>query len=298
LFLFPILLLATAMEVALRHIPNDYTYKKEYLDKNAAAINTLFFGSSHMYYGVDPKYIAVKSFNASHISQLLYFDYQIFKKYENRLQNLKCVVIPIDYQSLYGRLETGPERWRVKNYNIYYGINTTNDLTEHYEVLGNKLQVNLDRLVNYYGKGITARTCTDLGWGTNFTFKNRQDLEKTGKSAGIRHTVNNDDYFNANLSILKAFIKEANKKNIKIIFVTCPVYKSYVENMNQAHLKNTIQVATDLASENRNVSYYNLLNDNRFVAHDFYDADHLNEFGAEKFSGIVNRLLLAESQKK
>ena len=88
------------LEVLIQNIPNDYSHKKGYLDKNAAQIETLILGSSHSFYGLDPTFFSSKTFNGSHISQSLKYDLEILKKYEGNFKNLTAVVLPISYFSL------------------------------------------------------------------------------------------------------------------------------------------------------------------------------------------------------
>jgi hypothetical protein len=57
----PILFFFLVLEIAIRKTPNDYQLKKEYLDKNAAEINTLILGSSHTFYGLNPEYFSKKN---------------------------------------------------------------------------------------------------------------------------------------------------------------------------------------------------------------------------------------------
>jgi len=64
-------------ERVLREIPNNYSYKKEYLDKNASQVEILFLGSSHIFFGINPKYMTRKTFSGAHNSQLLTFDLAI-----------------------------------------------------------------------------------------------------------------------------------------------------------------------------------------------------------------------------
>ena len=107
-------------EVVLRNIPNDYIYKKKYLDVYSNEIETLVLGSSHSFYGVNPAFFFKNTFNASHISQSFDYDLEILEKYDGYLGELKTVVIPISYFSLFHKLESGSESWRIKNYIIYY----------------------------------------------------------------------------------------------------------------------------------------------------------------------------------
>ena len=68
-----------SFELLLRNIPNDYSFKKNYLNTKSNSIEVLFLGSSHIYYGINPEYISRNSFNGSHISQSLNFDLEILE---------------------------------------------------------------------------------------------------------------------------------------------------------------------------------------------------------------------------
>ena len=209
----PILFGAIFMEFLLRNIPNDYLFKKQYLDKNSSEIETLILGSSHSFYGFNPEYFSSNTFNASHISQSLNYDFEILKKYQNQFNNLKTIILPISYFTLFGKLEAGSESWRVKNYIIYYDLNSSKSLIDYSEVLSNRINVNIKRIASYYVLGNSTISCTDLGWGTSFNSKNARDLAETGKTAAKRHTredINSDKYqqiFQENIFILESIVQ-------------------------------------------------------------------------------------------
>ena len=291
IFSFPIILFLISIEILLRRIPNDYAYKANYLNKNAGKLEVLFLGNSHTYYGIAPQFIRYKSFNASHIAQSLQCDAAIFKKYLPNLQSLKVIVIPIDYFSLYYSLEKSGEPWRKKNYNIYYNLKVGNSISDYFEITNSMFNGNLHRVKAFFLHNTNDIYCNNSGWGTNYNSSNNQDLIKTGLSNAQRNTVNNYDYFQLNINVLNEVIEIAKSKNIKIILFTSPAYKTETMHFNQKQLDTTIAVATNLATTNKNVKYYNFTSDTAFVDKDFYDADHLNEIGARKFSLKINELI-------
>ncbi|WP_152560994.1 hypothetical protein [Flavobacterium sp. ASV13] len=295
-FLFPVFLGLAFMELMLTNIPNDYLFKNKYLDENSGEIETLILGSSHTYYGVDPQFMNHKAFNSAAISQSLDYDYEILKKYELRLKKLKYIIIPIDYFSLFSKLETGIESWRIKNYIIYYHINTGNNYnrSNHFELFNGKISDNIERIKEYYiHHKVKNITCNKYGSGVIYSSTKKKDLVETGKSAAKRHTQNIHDnlYFKENTKILKNIVQLANSKNAKVIFITCPANKTYVENLNAAQLYATINFINRLVKSSPNASYYNFLSDKSFEDTDFYDADHLNKIGAKKLSLKIDNLL-------
>ncbi|WP_183568287.1 hypothetical protein [Mucilaginibacter sp. SP1R1] len=290
LFLSPIISSGILMEVLLRRIPNDYQYKCYYLDRNSNDISVLILGSSHAYYGINPQLMTYRSFNAAYVAQSLFYDWQIIKKYDRCWHSLKYIVLPVDYFSFYGRLENGIESWRVKNYNIYYGIRSCN-YTDNSELLSNKLLSNVGRIKSTYINHESTVFCSEFGWGTEYTSQKRKDLKSTGEVAAKRHFLINRGYFNENVAVLESIIKYADKNHVKVILYTSPAYKTYVQNLNREQLGRTINMLYAISKKYNNVSYINLLNDNSFTQVDFYDADHLDDLGAKKLTHKMDSLL-------
>lgn len=299
LFLMPVLLVAFLFEILLRNIPNDYLYKKEYLDNHSNEIETLILGNSHSFYGFNPVYFSSRAFNAAYISQSLNYNYEIFKKYQNRFHHLKTVILNISYGSLWGKLGNGneSESWRVKNYAIYYGINVTNSLLDYSEVFSNQPKINFKRAYQYYiltdsGQSIT---CSTLGWGTKYKSENATDLTESGKSAAKRHTrkdlhsKNRQNVFCENKEYLYSMIKWCQGRNIRVFLITPPAFETYRKHISLEQYQITTQTASDIASEFDNCVYMNMFEDTNFTAQDFFDADHLSEIGAEKVSKLIDK---------
>ena len=102
IFVVPILLIIFSLEFVLLHLPNDYKYKKEYLDQHSNEIKTLILGSSHTFYGLDPKFFPMSTFNASNIiSNTSLVIEKILMKYKNQLSNLNTIVLPVSYFTLF-----------------------------------------------------------------------------------------------------------------------------------------------------------------------------------------------------
>jgi hypothetical protein len=289
----PILLFVLFMEILLRNIPNNYEFKKEYLEKNSSEIETLILGSSHTFYGLNPFYFTNKTFNASHVSQSLNYDFEIIKKYDYSLNQLKTIVLPISYFTFFTNLDSGPESWRVKNYILYSGLNISRTYTNYSEILSNKINVNLKRLISYYVKSDPSISCTNLGWGTSFKSENQKDLIKTGKKSAMRHSqdindIKSEEILKYNELTLNSIIAWCKTSSIRLVLFTPPAHISYRRNLNETQLNITIEIAKRIALNNNNCIYLNLLNDSNFVSNDFYDADHLSELGAKKLSKLID----------
>lgn len=287
--ILPILFFFLVLEIAIRKIPNDYQLKKEYLDKNATQINTLILGSSHTFYGINPKYFSKKTFNAAYVSQTLDLDYEILKKYDSKLKNLKTIIIPISYFSLFETLETDVEKWRIRNYVMYYNLPNKYNFTDNFETLNNDIKLNVKKTIKHYFLNKSFITSSNLGWGTNFNSKNK--IAFNGDYTAKKHTVKNFNLFNDNLNTLNEIITLCRKNKTSVLFITLPTHKSYYENLNVIQLEKTTKAINNLIRKNSNCKYLNLLKSNNFTNEDFYDADHLNEIGAKKLSIFTNNLI-------
>jgi hypothetical protein len=297
LFSLPVLIILFVLEILLRQIPNDYLIKRTYLDKHSSEIETLILGSSHSFYGINPDYFSSRAFNAGYTSQTLNFDFEIIKKYSSKFDRLKTVVVPISYFTLYSRLEDGAEPWRVKNYNIYYKIRASKSLANYTEVFSNRLDVNLKRLKSYYVLNIPNVTSSELGWFNKFSTQKKRDIIETGKKAALRHSrddINSSEsteLINDNVLTLNLLIDWCENRNIKVLLLTLPAFETYRQNLKDDQLSSTINSAQNICKKHENCKYLNFLNDARFIEHDFFDADHLSEAGAEKLSTLLNELI-------
>lgn len=298
----PIFLVIIIMELCLRSIPSDYKLKKEYLDANSNEVETLILGSSQTFCGINPKYFTSKTYNASYLMQTLDLDFIIVNKYKDDFKNLKTIVLPISYFSLFSNLSFTLESWRIKKYAIYSDQNIFEKLLQNFELTNQRLNISVHRLKDYYIDKNSPLYSDSLGWATFFKSENAEDLIETGKTTASYHRFDLDlevvqKATKENELLLEEFLEWSENENIKIILFTPPAYKTYRDNLHIGQLNLTIKTANDIALKYSNCEYYNLINDSNFIANDFYDANHLSEIGAKKLSNIISNII-EESQTK
>tara|TARA_B100000809_G_C15100744_1_gene516814 strand:+ start:717 stop:1652 length:936 start_codon:yes stop_codon:yes gene_type:complete len=290
-FLIPLLLTVIGQEYFLRNIPNDYKAKDAYLRRGPVSIETLILGSSHCLYGLNPEFFNDPTFNLAHISQTINIDLELLKKYIKVLPKLKTIIIRVSLPTLFERLEKSGEAWRIKNYNIYYELDIPSPYFNSTEVLSNKFDLNLGRLYKSYFKKGTSTYCTDLGWGTSYHSGTRSNLEHSGAVSAKRHFIPNHQYFDLCRRDFTEMISICEQNKIEIILFTPPGYSTYTNLLDKNQLEITLATAVELARSSDYCTYYNLLSDSSFLRKDFYDADHLNEIGAEKLSIFFNEII-------
>jgi hypothetical protein len=292
LFLIPVISLGGITEYLLRLIPNDYKTKELFYEKHAKEINILCLGESHAFSGIDPTYLQLKSFNGSHVMQSLNYDLAVLEKHENKLTALKYLLVPISYNSFTERLENGREKWRVKNYFLYYKTRTILPPAYYTEILSLPLQINIGRLTDYYIKKSSPITTDSLGHGLEYKLENQKNLAQTGKIAARIQTSANFNNWEKNVRDLNKIASICKKKNITLILFTPPASSYYAKNLDLEQLKKTISSAQHITSKNKNIYYINFLHDINFTDNDFYDANHLSEFGAQKLTKKINTFII------
>ena len=279
------------MEFTLRSFPNSYKLKSNYLNNNASSVETLILGSSHSYYGIDPKYFNSETFNAANISQSPYIDFTILKSYEKQLKGLKNIVIRLSYDTLFEQLRNTSEDWRLKDYKLYTTIALDYKFRHNSEVLSLGTSECLRVLKNYYLNDIPLLNCDSLGWGNNLSSRPKVDLKNAGEVAAKKHTAQSWNLLDENISNFKSLMKWCKERNIKVFVVSLPMYKSYRDNIDNAQFNKMIEVGENLEAEFTNCKYFNYTASEKFSSNHFYDGDHLNANGAEKFSIIINNLI-------
>lgn len=286
-------------EFTLRHIPNAYSLKNEYLQKEAPKIETLILGSSHSFKGVNPAFFDRSTFNLAMVSQPLYYDYRLLEKYRRDLPHLKTIILPISYFSLYsGKFDSGEEEaWRKKNYEIYYQIHDSKAITDRFEIFNTENKIGLKRILRFYFKKDFERDCDRKGWqGKDNSKVTHEDIIQSGYIAANRHSENlysekTRQLLKNNLDYLNKLIVWAKEHDIRVILFLPPACPEYKDHLNPEQLKETIEYSEAFAQKYRNCYFYNFLNDPDFQESDFFDADHLAVNGAKKLSLKLNQLV-------
>tara|TARA_R110002033_G_C3896269_1_gene239479 strand:+ start:5420 stop:6343 length:924 start_codon:yes stop_codon:yes gene_type:complete len=290
LYVLPVLLPLLVVEMLIRNIPNDYKNKDAFmLSSKAENIETLILGNSHTHLGVNPQYIDTNAYNLAFIGENLEFTFKVYKKYNPNLKNIKTIILPISYGSLYSMALS--KKW-IKNYSIYYGLETTDLPVDNLEILNKDISTIGKDLNNYYvnNDNIIFIRSDSLGWRYRME-PNVKDYDKVAKKIVKRHTHKDLGQVNRNIILLTHFVKQCQLANINVILITTPLHEEYIKGMNNKQWETTVKTSRLLASKFNNVTYYNFYNDKRFTQEDFKDADHLNVKGAKKFTLYLNDIM-------
>jgi len=291
LFISPPIIIATFLEFSLRKIPNDYVYKKNYLDTAADKCAVLVLGSSHAYYDVLPQYFTEKGFNAAHVSQSLSYDLSIYTAYQEKLSQLKYLILPVDYFSLFETLEESAEKWRIKNYNIYYQLPPKGDFVNRFVVTSN-FKLNIERCYNFYSDpNYTEQYCSVWGNGNHSDTASEKQLLLDAQNAITRHTIKDTQWLSYNVLALDSIVRIAQAHHTKIIVYSSPACDAYTRLLEPKQYQLLQQTMAKFCAKYPQVANYNFLKPQLFSNNDFFDADHLNTTGAKKLSLVLDSLM-------
>ena len=289
IFILPLIAMVMGLEYIAQHTPNSYKYKDEYITNNCDSINTIILGSSHSFYGINPEFLGNNSFNLANVSQDLKFDSYLLNCYIDKCYNLKTLIVPISYFTLYETpLDRGEEKFRVKFYERYMGYNDTiQNRFEKLEIYN--LQIFQEKIMKYLK--CLCDIDTDFGydsngWATGYSVsKIDKNIESDAIKTVTRHTPNGK-YLKENIEYLNQIAEICEQHNVRLYFITAPTLSAYHNKIDANRWNFTKSVINEVCIK-YNASYFNYLNDDRFDKSDFYDIDHLCHKGAEKFSKIL-----------
>lgn len=294
IFSILVFLLFATIEVALLFIPNTYSYKRDYLENHINDIRVLLMGSSYIEEGVCPGLIGDGCFNMAIAGRNIVYDAEIAKKYFSQMNHLQVVIIPLDYSKFeFGRGHKNPLDTRID-----LDLMTDTYRCMHYKYMN--LHVDdfwywseiLNSQLNYISRFWQSREenveCDSLGF-VALPLSNRQEgWEYRAVPPIIDTSMKIDDY---SFGLYWPYVEEiadcTNKNGIKLMLVEIPKYKTFQSFINDDVVHEKNELITKLKERFKNVVYYDYTYCKDFDEDDFYDACHLSDIGAKKFSNMI-----------
>ena len=286
------------MELFARSIPNQYRYKKEWMDNNKSDVETLVLGNSHAFKGIKTSMIH-NAFNLAQSAQRLEYDYYLLSKYISESPNLKNVVLSLDYSNLFaGELESEyGMNWNLAiYYNLYMDYPKHGTFSKyHYELscpksMYKKVLLYLTSLVK---NGSYEIGCDATGYGdSSESMKNKKQSDMDDKPISLRLTRNYDisTTLSVNVRYLEDIVKICKQHHVRIILISTPYWHNFykkTENRKIQLLDNVIKKLID----KYDIEYKNYMNASKFSYNNdfFYNGDHLSPEGAEAFTTVLIR---------
>lgn len=263
-------------------IKRKFYYYDKVLNKKVDLVN---IGSSHTRYGL--KFEKEKGLNLASISQNFYYDFELLKKYENKINEGSIVIIPISIMSFY--------------------VADTSKIDQNYIGILNKKRIKSIKNVNYFLKryfsiyfpptrilGIIShykKNKFDILDGYHKETLSLEEMKKEAIKTAKAHTdikvINMENKF-------REMLKYIERKKWQPIFITTPfsyLYNEEIEKISKNAYEERIYKNIKMIEKKMGKSYIYLdySHDKRFENNleFFFDDDHLNEKGAEYFTKIL-----------
>lgn len=294
-----LLLINIAIEFLLFLRPNEYSYKRAYVEEHINDIRCLLLGNSHIVHALKPNILGNGVFNIAIGGRSIVYDIELAKRYVPQMKQLELLIMPLDYKEFYlGREKNnlnemkkplGREGTYKCMYYKYMGIRV-DGFWYWSEILNSKL----DYMKRFLKKDVDARECDSLGYVKQSLSKRNANWKDRSLPKIIDTTIDaNREKQKLLFSRYCTLAKLANGQGAKLVLLVTPMYKTYNNSTNPVVNKEMESFVTSLKQKYPNVEFYDYSTDKRFVDEDFYDSSHLTDIGANKFSKIVKEEVLS-----
>ncbi len=292
IILFSAMVLATLAggEWLVRRIPNPYSIKDRYIAARGEEIKSAVLGSSHAYYGIIPDSLDETSVSLANVSQNFEYDFRVLGRYLSHVPGLRRIYVPVSYFSFFDPPFEKGDEWF---YEIYYRMYMDIGKYPRFSRYG----FEISNFPVYSGKikslilGSNLKGSSPSGFGLDYSYESRSPhWEQSASVSARRHTAPDLRYMDYNIMWLDSLLMLARRNNIEVIMLSTPVSRAYRRCLDRKQLA-VMRHIVDSVSDNNGVRYYDFSSVPGFGDDDFYDADHLSDRGARRFTRLLRDTL-------
>lgn len=305
IFLVIPLVTIALLDMRLRTMNNSYRDKVEGLAACSDSVEILILGNSREAYGVDPACFEHYAYNLASVNQSLYFDKRLTLKYLDELTNLKAVLIPLDYHSLYCSSQGNRDVWSFYGHGIAYKDNRYVKERISPFLFGYTPMVSATILGRDLMRRLSHRGPQTLDFdveqGVDITVpvyrgfiamegQRRGAFDDSAYKARLGEfwwTENVPGEYEEVLADLEDFISILQQRGITPILYSAPLYEEFRPYLNPLVLEKN-RTAADYLTDRYGIRFLDFASCDAFTKDDFFNCDHLNRQGARKFSRMLN----------
>ena len=269
-------------EWLVRSIPNSYRMKDHWMQQHGHQISTLLLGNSHGFFALVPSVMGDSVFNLCNVSQRLEQDYFLLRRYEDKYEALKRVILVADNSNLFDTPMEDDEPARVTYYQLYMGYRAHSMLSQYGFELVDMSYV-LQKVKAYYESG--SVWCDSLGWGNYYVVDNRNPDDFLYENVR-QHCFANWDATHRNRDYMNAIAVWCQHHHVELVMLQTPVCEDYTRKADAWQIQ-LVNAMVDSCCAEYGARKCDYSCDGRFRGTDFFDSDHLSDQGARKFSAIL-----------
>jgi len=286
----------------LSFLPNNYSYKRDYIMSNSKKIKTLILGASQAENCINPHKLGEGAFNLGGSGKPYYFDVAFVKENISKMPNLQLIIMtvaPFQQYRTYNHnispdddvssLESYIRCMHLKYFNIHYG---RFDYLYYLELPNS--------VGNVYSKITVGPYCDSLGYVPFDTLDRNPRADWRHNQLPEPIDYNNKEIFPAykeNLTYLKEMAMLCKKYNVRLVFVSIPYLDLAQQALPDIDMQGVYKLMDELKAVNPDIEYRNYIFDKRFNENDFYNSVHLAKEGADKFSSILYHDIMLNKKK-
>ena len=298
--IFAVLLLSVCVgiELYLLTVLNEYSYKKQFVEQHKKEIKLLILGHSHAANGINAKLLNCGAFNMANQGRIAYYGATLAERYIPQLKDLQYVIWPLGYNFQYTSYRYPCTQRNKKNSKDINCVSSYKCMYEKYMNIpynipgmywSELLHSKLDYARRILSRNFLAREiCDTLGF-EKIDIADRPSTWQTEKlpSEVDYKSPNASLALAENLSYMKRIAQVCKDAHVKLIVLSTPCYKSYLELTTPIGLREMQNCIDTMKSVYPTLEYYNYMNDCRFIEEDFFNSSHLSNIGANKFTHII-----------
>lgn len=294
-----LLLINIAIEFLLFLRPNEYSYKRAYVEEHINDIRCLLLGNSHINHALKPNILGNGVFNMAIAGRNIVYDIELAKRYVPQMTQLEILIMPFDYHDFYfDREKNNPNEMkkplgRQGTYKCMY-YKYMDIRVDGFWYWSEMLNSKLDYMKRFLKNDVDARECDFLGYVKNSLSKRNNNWKNMFLPKIIDTTIDaNREKQKLLFSRYCTLAELAMNQGAKLVLIFTPLYKTYNNSTNPVVIKEMESFVANLKQRYPNVEFYDYSTDKRFADEDFWDASHLTDIGANKFSKIVKEEVLS-----
>lgn len=285
--------ICVGIELLLLIIPNEYSYKRQYVETKGDEIKVLILGNSHNENGIIPSLLGDSTFNMAIEGCYPYYDAVLAERYVPTMKNLKYVIWNLGYNWQYLNYKYSVKKhisgasYRCM-YEKYFDIpypgfyNWSELINSNFNYGG--------RILNYFIRNEIALIvwCDSLGEHL-YSYKTKLLNWKNDKKI-FKIDYDNPEVkkcFEETLGYMCRLAAVCESCHVRLIVITTPYYKGSLQNVSSRGLAEMQMCVDAMKKICPTMQYHNYMMDSRFIEDDFFNASHLSDIGAKKFTPIL-----------
>lgn len=273
---------------------NPYSIKYKLLQDHDTEI--IIGGNSHTNFGVLADSLTIPSVNTANKGREIETDIAIINNLEfEKYNDLKAIVIPISFYSLFSNLDDTSDEFLVDQKRLYYHFYNINEYSQG--IITDRLLFNTPTRElfkdSYILPFLNKNNFSPKGWRANDNIFQHDD-EIFGKLKKVDLKLTNKVALDKNLELLKSLMNKCKENKVKL-YIMIPPYSSVYFTISKHKYNNLI---LKILQENFNSEDFILINSNTFMPSslEYYEnSDHLNLKGAivftKKLDSVFNKTL-------